>query len=63
MGLLAFPFIGQGKVLGYTKERQKERKRRKRKTGEKKALDYFTLVLRWAGPAGGVDDNEDGSLS
>jgi hypothetical protein len=33
-GLPTFPFIDQGKDLGYTRER---RKRRKRKTGEKKA--------------------------
>jgi hypothetical protein len=33
----AFPFIDQGKDLGYTKERERKRKRRKRKTGEKEA--------------------------
>jgi hypothetical protein len=38
MGCLAFPFIDQGKELGYTRERERKRKRRKRKTEEKRAL-------------------------
>jgi hypothetical protein len=36
MGRPTFPFIGQGKDLGYTREREKEEKR-KRKTEEETA--------------------------
>jgi hypothetical protein len=36
MGRSAFPFIGQGKDLGYTRERKK--KKRKRKIEEETAL-------------------------
>jgi hypothetical protein len=35
MGCPAFPFIGQGKDSGYTRERDRERERRKRKTEER----------------------------
>jgi hypothetical protein len=64
-GLPAFSFIDQGKEPGYTREREGERKRkrRKRKTREKRPRSYVVLLLRQAGPAGGVDDGGDGFMS
>jgi hypothetical protein len=53
MGRPAFPFIDQGKDLGYTRER----KRRKRKTGKKRALGLCLPSPLPAGPAGPADNN------
>jgi hypothetical protein len=38
MGRLPFPFIDQGKDLGYMRETERKRKRRKRKTKREEAL-------------------------
>jgi hypothetical protein len=46
MGHLAFPFIDQGKDLGYTGERERKRKRRKRKIEREGALELCHPLLR-----------------
>jgi hypothetical protein len=38
MGHSTFPFIGQGKDLGYMREKERKKKRRKRKTEEETDL-------------------------
>jgi hypothetical protein len=35
MGCLAFPFIDQGKELGYTRERERERERKRKRRKRK----------------------------
>jgi hypothetical protein len=50
--------MDQGKDLGYTREREVEkRKRRKRKIERKGALGLRCPSPPYAGPAGLVDDN------
>jgi hypothetical protein len=49
----AFPFIDQGKGLGYTRETERKRNRRKRKTERKRALG----LRRLSSPAGPTDDD------
>jgi hypothetical protein len=53
MGRPAFPFIDQGKNLGYTRERKK----RKRKTEMKGALELRRPPPPRAGPVGPTDDS------
>jgi hypothetical protein len=57
MGHPVFPFIYQGKDLGYTRERERKRKRRKRKIETKRALGLRLPSPPQVGPAGPADDN------
>jgi hypothetical protein len=57
MGRPTFPFIGQGKDLGYKREGERQRKRRKEKI-EERAPGLRCPSPPWVGPAGPVDNNE-----
>ena len=59
MGRPAFPFIGEGEGTCYS-----ERKREKEKSeGEESLQGRGVLHLLYAGPAGPIDDDGDGSTS
>jgi hypothetical protein len=57
MECLAFPFIDQGKDLGYTRERERENEERE-KTEEKRALGLCRPSPLQVGPTGHSVDNE-----
>jgi hypothetical protein len=44
-------------------EREKEEKKKEKKQRRREPRSYIVLLLRQAGPAGGVDDGEDGFTS
>jgi hypothetical protein len=61
MGHPSFPLIDQGKDLGYTRE--KKRNRGERKTERKRALGLRCPSPLRAGPTGPADDNEGVRMS
>jgi hypothetical protein len=48
MGCPAFPFVDQGKDLGYTREREKEEKKEEKKQRRREPWGCTALLLhRW----------------
>jgi hypothetical protein len=58
-GVPNLSLIDQGKELGYTRERE----RRKRKIEKERALGLRCPSPPWAGPVGLADDHRDISMS